>query len=108
MTKVKMIAEKIHAMPWEDKPAGLDAPVWRHSQNPIIKRNPAKGIARIFNSAVVSHNDEFIGVFRAETIDGRPHLHLGKSQDGLNWDIEEEKIPFVDEEGNSFQPPSAY
>jgi beta-1,4-mannooligosaccharide/beta-1,4-mannosyl-N-acetylglucosamine phosphorylase len=108
MSKVKLIAEKIHAMPWEDKPEGLDAPVWRHSQNPIIKRNPAKGIARIFNSAVVSHNNEFIGVFRAETIDGRPHLHLGKSKDGLNWEIEEEKIPFVDEEGNSFQPPSAY
>lgn len=108
MSEVKIIADAIKNIPWEDKPSGYHAPVWRHSQNPIIDRNPAKGISRIFNSAVVSYGETFIGVFRAETIDGRPHLHLGYSDDALSWSIEEVGIDFVDETGKAFQPNYAY
>lgn len=108
MSEVKIIGEALPNIPWEEKPQDTQFPVWRHSANPIIKRNPTKGIARIFNSAVVPYEGKFIGVFRAETINGRPHLHLGWSDDAINWKIEEERIPFVDEEGNPFQPKYAY
>lgn len=108
MTEVRIIGEKLTSMPWQDKPKGAVGPVWRHSDNPVIQRNPAKGIARIFNSAVLPFDGRFVGVFRAETINGRPHLHLGWSDDALNWSIEEEGINFVDESGKPFQPNYAY
>ena len=108
MTNIKIIGENLENMPWEDKPQGYEGPVWRYSKNPIIDRNPAKGIARVFNSAVVPWEDGYIGVFRAETINGRPHLHLGYSKDALNWKIEENAIDFVDENGESFKPNYAY
>ncbi|GIP20972.1 MULTISPECIES: glycoside hydrolase family 130 protein [Paenibacillus] len=108
MGQYKIIGEKLDKMPWQDKPAGAVGPVWRHTENPIIHRNPAKGIARIFNSAVVAYEGKFIGVFRAETINGRPHLHMGTSEDGLNWTIDEKRIEFVDEQGQPFQPRYAY
>ncbi|MNO14577.1 Beta-1,4-mannooligosaccharide phosphorylase [compost metagenome] len=108
MNTVKIIGENLKNIPWQDKPEGAVGPVWRHSENPVVKRNPAEGIARIFNSAVVSYEGSFLGVFRAETINGRPHLHLGKSEDGYNWEIEEERIEFIDEEGKPFQPNYAY
>lgn len=108
MATVKIIGDNLPNIPWQNKPEGAVGPVWRHSENPVVKRNPAKGIARIFNSAVVPYEGEYIGVFRAETINGRPHLHLGRSEDGLNWTIEEERIPFVNEQGEPFQPNYAY
>ncbi|MGG4552668.1 MULTISPECIES: glycoside hydrolase family 130 protein [Paenibacillus] len=108
MTEVRIIGDKLTNMPWQEKPSGTAGPVWRHSNNPVIQRNPAKGIARIFNSAVVPFEGRFAGVFRAETINGRPHLHLGWSDDALNWSIEEERIAFVDEAGKPFQPNYAY
>lgn len=108
MSKIKIIGHNVPNIPWQEKPQGIDAPVWRHSDNPIIKRNPAKGISRIFNSAVVPYGDSFIGVFRAETINGRPHLNLGFSDDGINWRIEQEKITFIDENGDPYQPLYAY
>ncbi|MEF2964756.1 glycoside hydrolase family 130 protein [Paenibacillus sp. M1] len=108
MSTVKIIGANLPNIPWQNKPADAVGPVWRHAENPVIGRNPVKGIARIFNSAVVPYEGSFVGVFRAETINGRPHLHLGRSEDGLNWSIEEERIPFVDEEGKPFQPNYAY
>lgn len=105
---VKIIGDNLPNMPWQDKPEGYELPVWRYSENPIIKRNPVKGIARVFNSAVVPYEDGYIGVFRAETINGRPHLHLGRSKDAIIWDIEEERILLLDEEGNEFHPRYAY
>ncbi|MDQ0090297.1 beta-1,4-mannooligosaccharide/beta-1,4-mannosyl-N-acetylglucosamine phosphorylase [Paenibacillus anaericanus] len=108
MTEVKIIGENLPNMPWQNKPESAVGPVWRHSDNPVINRNPAKGIARIFNSAVAAYEDRFVGVFRAETINGRPHLHMGWSDDALNWKIEEERIEFVNEKGQPFQPNYAY
>lgn len=106
--EVKIIGDSLHNMPWEEKPPQLDLPVWRHSANPVIDRNPAPGISRIFNSAVVPYEGRFAGVFRAETINGRPHLRMGWSEDALNWSINDEAISFVDEQGNPFDPHYAY
>lgn len=104
----EIIGDSIKSFPWQEKPATCSAAVWRHSENPVIKRNPAPGIARIFNSAVVPWKDGFVGVFRAETVNGRPHLSLGRSADGLDWDINPEPIAFTDENGKDFRPPYAY
>lgn len=96
-------------LPWQDKPEGLNgAPIWRYSENPVIGRNPAKGVARIFNSAVVPYEGAFIGVFRGEQINGIPYIYLGRSQDGIHWSFDEGKIPFEDEKGNPFMPVYAY
>ena len=110
MPKYQMIAPNVPNMPWQDKPENevLAGPLWRYSENPIINRNPIPGVARIFNSAVMPYEGAFIGVFRGEQTDGIPHIYLGRSQDGIHWDFEKDKIPFVDEEGNSFISAYAY
>lgn len=80
------------SIPWEERSSGDQSPVWRYTKNPIVDRYPVKNIARIFNSAVILYDNEFIGVFRAEQHDGVPFLHLGHSKDGISWIFEEEKI----------------
>ncbi|WP_346968239.1 glycoside hydrolase family 130 protein [Clostridium disporicum] len=108
MEKVKIYGDAVKNMPWQEKPEGFEGVVWRHNNNPIIDWNPTKKSARIFNSAVLTYEDGFIGVFRADHKNGRPQLHLGRSTDALNWDIEDEEIHWVDEQGNDYQPSYAY
>lgn len=108
MEKVKIYGDAVKNMPWQEKPEGFDGVVWRHDNNPIIDWNPTKKSARIFNSAVLPYEDGFIGVFREDHKNGRPQLHLGRSTDALNWDIEDEEIHWVDEQGNDYQPSYAY
>lgn len=83
-------------MPWEDRPRGCSDPLWRYSANPIIAGDRLPFANSIFNSAVIRLGDGFVGVFRVDyrTMDKR--LHLGRSADGLSWDIEAEPIRFVD------------
>jgi beta-1,4-mannooligosaccharide/beta-1,4-mannosyl-N-acetylglucosamine phosphorylase len=54
-------------IPWEDRPAGSSAVVWRSSRNPIIRRDLIERSNSIFNSAVVPFGDGFAGVFRSTT-----------------------------------------
>jgi beta-1,4-mannooligosaccharide/beta-1,4-mannosyl-N-acetylglucosamine phosphorylase len=95
-------------VPYQEKPNGYANPVWRYQNNPIIKRNPHPGIARIFNSAVIAYNEGFIGVFRAEDHTTKPHLRVGHSDNGIDWIFENEPIRFIDIEGNLKQPDYAY
>lgn len=108
MDKVKMLTTDLPNIPWQEKPADCVAPVWRYTENPIIDRNPLPGVARIFNSAVVPYQGEFIGVFRAEQIDGIPHLYLGRSKDGIHWTYDPSKITMVNEKGELYMPRYAY
>lgn len=108
MSNIKLIGPSMPDMPWQDKPAGYQLPVWRYSENPIIKRNPLPNVARIFNSAVMQYGDGYIGVFRGEQRDGMPHIYLGRSKDAINWEFEPEKINFTDENGEPFMPVYAY
>ncbi|MCL2003423.1 MAG: glycoside hydrolase family 130 protein [Oscillospiraceae bacterium] len=109
MSGLKIIGPGVPNMPWQEKPEGPQGgPLWRYSDNPVIGRNPAPGVARIFNSAVVPLNGRFAGVFRAEQTDGVPHIYWGESGDGINWTIEDERIPFVNEDGEPFLPHYAY
>lgn len=106
---MKLYTPKIKAMPWQE-PAGTctGAPIWRYTENPIIGRNPIDHVARIFNSAVIPYENSFIGVFRGEQNNGIPYIYLGRSNDGIHWEFEEEKITFMDEEGLEFMPRYAY
>lgn len=69
-------------------------PLWRYSQNPIIKRNQLPDSNSIFNSAVVKFKDGFAGVFRCDDKNRRMTLHAGFSKDAVHWDIDEDTIHF--------------
>lgn len=109
MSEIKMIAPAVNNVPWQEKPEGIvGAPIWRYTENPIINRNPIENVARIFNSAVVPYEGKFIGVFRAEQTNGVPYIYLGRSDDGIHWNFDKDKIIFKDEDGNDFMPYYAY
>lgn len=67
---MKIIAQSLPNIPWEDRPSGSSELLWRYSKNPIIKRDEAKGSNSIFNSAVVPFNEKFAGVFRVDDSKG--------------------------------------
>ncbi|MBN1853846.1 MAG: glycoside hydrolase family 130 protein [Pirellulales bacterium] len=83
-----------YPVPWQDRPADCQQVVWRHSANPIISRGHFPGVQGIYNSAVAPFGNALIGVFRLETQTRFPHLHVGRSQDGLAWEIERDPIHF--------------
>ena len=85
------------AAPWEHRPAGSNEILWRHSENPVIGRNFVPGAQGIYNSAVVPFGDGFAGIFRYEKKCRYPRLHLGFSDDGLDWHIENNPIVFSGE-----------
>lgn len=106
---VKIIGDAIPNLPWQDRPAELcDEPVWRYDNNPIINRNPTKKLARVFNSAAVPFGDGFAAVFRGEQKDGIPHLYKGFSKDGINWEIEDERVELHLENGEICTPKYEY
>ncbi|MCX7983843.1 MAG: glycoside hydrolase family 130 protein [Bacteroidetes bacterium] len=96
--------KSVHNIPWEDKPKGWTGPVWRFSKNPVIGRRPFPGGNRVFNSAIIPYNGRFVGVFRADHENGYPNLHLGFSDDGIHWDIQENNITFINEDGTPAKP----
>ena len=110
MSETKIIGNNVPNMPWQERPEDSRPwmPVWRYRENPIIGRNPAEGVARIFNSAVMPYEGAFIGVFRGEQLDGVPYIYLGRSEDAIHWEFDKEKIAFQDETGNDFMPKYAY
>ena len=95
-------------IPWQERPEGCAAPLWRFADNPVIGRNPAPGLARIFNSAVVPYKGGFLAALRGEQTDGIPMIYLGRSDDGIHWREDPEKVRFVDENGKEFMPRYAY
>jgi beta-1,4-mannooligosaccharide/beta-1,4-mannosyl-N-acetylglucosamine phosphorylase len=104
MNKKTIIGKPLHNTPWQDRPKGCSEIMWRYDKNPVIGRNALKGAGRIFNSAIIPYQGEFIGVFRADHKNGYPNLHLGRSRDAIDWKIEEEIIRFVNEDGSPAKP----
>ncbi len=104
----KIIGDDLPNIPWQDKPAGCNGVMWRHDANPIIDWNPIECAARVYNSAVVPFKGAYVGVFRSDYKNGRPHLHFGRSSDGLHWEFEPDAIAWVDKQGEPFQPSYAY
>ncbi len=94
--KVKVInGVSIPNLPWQEKPASCKDVIWRYDPNPVIKRDQWFISNRIFNSAVVPFEGGFAGVFRVDDRSRNMELHAGFSKDGLNWDINDERISFV-------------
>jgi beta-1,4-mannooligosaccharide/beta-1,4-mannosyl-N-acetylglucosamine phosphorylase len=89
---VRMAGDPLPALPWEDRPAGSQAVVWRYSQNPIIPRDATPYSNSIFNSAAVRFKDAFAGVFRVDDTRRLMNLHAGRSADGLHWQIAPQPI----------------
>ncbi|MBN2738579.1 MAG: glycoside hydrolase family 130 protein [Spirochaetales bacterium] len=93
-------------MPWEEKPADHRDVLWRYSKNPIIKRDSTKNSNSIFNSAVVPFKKAFAGVFRVDDTSRRMNINRGFSNDGINWNIDDNPINFIPV--NNDIPPSDY
>lgn len=93
MLSTKIVNGSILAnVPWEERPDGSMDVVWRYSQNPIIPRNLTPRSNSIFNSAAVAFEDGFAGVFRVDDTRRLMNLHVGRSTDGINWQIEPDPI----------------
>ena len=96
--KYQIFGEKeIPNIPWQDKPAGCNDVIWRYDANPIIQRDILPTSNSVFNSAAVPFGDGFAGVFRVDDKARNMELHVGFSKDGINWDINPEKITFETE-----------
>ncbi len=92
--KIGITAECIPNLPWQPKPAGSTDVVWRYDGNPITNRRPLPQAIGIYNSAVVPFQGKFAGVFRTEYRDRMPHLHFGRSEDGIRWQFDPQEIRF--------------
>lgn len=90
--KIRIIGTDLPNIPWQDRPAGMDAPVWRYSENPVILRDVFPGANSVFNSAVVPFEDGFAGVFRVDNTERNMRIHSGQSRDGINFEINPEPI----------------
>ena len=90
-----IVGEALSNIPWQDRPAGCDRVVWRYDANPVIRRDLIPCANSIFNSAVVPFEGAFAGVFRVDDRRRKARLHAGRSDDGLDWQIEPEPIEFT-------------
>lgn len=103
-----IIGNALPNIPWQDRPQGSSDIVWRYSNNPLIGWNPTPSTARIYNSAVVPFNGEFIGVLRADHKNGRANLHVGRSKDAIHWDIDDDIIKWQMPDGRVAENSYAY
>jgi beta-1,4-mannooligosaccharide/beta-1,4-mannosyl-N-acetylglucosamine phosphorylase len=49
----------------------------------------------VYNSCVVPWEGGFVGVFRVDWLCMTPYLHVGRSADGVSWEIEEDPITMI-------------
>jgi len=94
MSSAKLIGPDLPHIPWEERPADRHEVVWRSERNPIITRAAVPDANSIFNSAVVPFGDGYAGVFRCDNTARRMQLHAGRSRDGIEWEIEPQRIRF--------------
>ncbi|MBM4428986.1 MAG: glycosidase, partial [Chloroflexi bacterium] len=94
MSTITLRGPALPHIPWEERLAGCQAVVWRSVRNPIITREAVPETNSIFNSAVVPLAGAFAGVFRCDNTARRMLLHAGRSNDGVRWQIEPERIQF--------------
>ena len=96
--QVRVIGQPQPNIPWEERPQGSEAIIWRSKRNPIIPRDLIPTSNSIFNSAVVPFQGKFAGVFRCDNKARDMQLHRGFSENGVDWVIDEEPIFFVCED----------
>lgn len=80
--------------PWQERPSGSKEVMWRYRSNPVLGRKPIADVQGIYNSAVTRYGDGYAGVFRTEDHTRFPRLHVGWSEDGIEWQIEPKPIVF--------------
>ena len=88
----KIIGKELKNIPWQDKPEGYRYPVWRYTENPIIKRDDLFMSNSIFNSAVVPFGNGFAGGFRVDLMNRDQKLVVGFSDDAIHWNLKNEYI----------------
>ena len=73
-------------------------PVWRYDQNPIIGRREQKTFQQ--HSTAQSYRSRTDTVFRCDSRSISMDIFVGRSKDGIHWEIEDEPIKFegADEE----------
>lgn len=86
-------------IPWEARPVGSNTVLWRSSRNPIIARDHIPRANSIFNSAVVRFGAGFAGVFRVDDTRRIMNVHAGRSDDGVDWELDPKPIVFEAAEG---------
>ncbi|MEG0905613.1 MAG: glycoside hydrolase family 130 protein [Cellulosilyticaceae bacterium] len=94
----RIIGQELSNMPWQEKPNGCEDPIWRYSNNPVIKRNQIPSSNSIFNSAVVPFEGGFAGVFRCDSKSRSMDIFAGFSKDGIDWEINHTPITFEGED----------
>jgi beta-1,4-mannooligosaccharide/beta-1,4-mannosyl-N-acetylglucosamine phosphorylase len=82
-------------IPWEERPSSASDVVWRYSKNPIIPRDLIPSSNSIFNSAAVPFNEGFAGVFRCDNKKRDMNLHRGLSQNGIDWQLDNDPIEWL-------------
>jgi beta-1,4-mannooligosaccharide/beta-1,4-mannosyl-N-acetylglucosamine phosphorylase len=103
-TNQTIIGDSLPYIPWENKSEECTDVVWRYSENPVIPRDLIPSSNSIFNSAVVAYKGEFRGVFRCDDKRRRMQIHTGRSKDGINWEIDNNRIEFKPAPGSEPQP----
>ncbi|MDD2578686.1 MAG: glycosidase [Clostridia bacterium] len=97
-TKYKIVGDALPNIPWQDKPEGYHDVFWRYENNPVIPRDLLPESNSIFNSAVVPYNGEFAGVFRCDNTARVMQIHSGRSKDGINWEIDPDRIQMISDD----------
>ncbi len=64
----------------------------RYKGNPIITAKAVPRANSIHNSAIVRYKDGYMGIFRVDEISLDYTLHVGRSRDGIRWDIDPKPI----------------
>lgn len=98
MTKYEIMDGVLPDIPWQDRPEGDSNPVWRYTENPVIKRDPIPCANSVFNSALVPFKAGYAGVFRVDNTNRNMTLHSGTSKDGINFKLSEKPIKFICDE----------
>lgn len=80
----------------------------RYSGNPIITATAVPRANSIHNSAIVPFGDGYAGIFRVDEQDMSFTLHVGKSQDGIHWQINPERVAMHSDDPDVTVAPHSY
>ena len=103
-----IIGANLPNIPWQEREKGCTDVVWRYKGNPIIGRHQIPCANSIFNSAVIAKDGKFVGVFRCDNKRMESNLYLGKSENGIDWELEHEPMNLYGKDGNIIGPARGY
>ena len=90
-----LVGDALPNIPWQVRPHGTTDVVWRCSKNPVIPRHASPTADSIYNSAVVPFRGGFAGVFRVDDRARNMTLRVGRSADGIRFEIANEPLKFT-------------